>query len=83
MVKISNKLSIALTAATMVFAGGVQAQSTMAASRDGYSMYAPGSAYLGFNIGQSMFPFNLHSIFLCIKDCCKRCRLMLAKACIT
>lgn len=51
--KISNKLSIALTAATMVFAGGVQAQSTMAASRDGYSMYAPGSAYLGFNIGQS------------------------------
>lgn len=52
--KTSNKLSIAIAAVTVLFAGGVQAQnSTMPAPRTGYSMYAPGSAYLGFNVGQS------------------------------
>ena len=52
--KTSFKLSIALAAATLAFAGGVQAQSsTTSAPRSGYSMYAPGSAYIGFNVGQS------------------------------
>lgn len=52
--KTSNKLCIALAAATLAFATGVQAQSsTTPAPRSGYSMYAPGSAYIGFNVGQS------------------------------
>ena len=57
--KTSNKLSIALIAATLAFAGSVQAQSSnMPASRSGYSMYAPGSAYIGFNVGQSNLNLN-------------------------
>ncbi len=52
--KTSNKLSIALAVVTLAFAAGVQAQSTMKPEpRSGYSMYAPGSAYIGFNLGQS------------------------------
>lgn len=57
--KISNKLSIAVTAVTLAFASGAQAQSsTTPAPRTGYSMYAPGSAYIGFNIGQSNLKLN-------------------------
>ena len=57
--KTSNKLSIALIGATLAFAGSVQAQSSnMPATRSGYSMYAPGSAYIGFNVGQSNFNLN-------------------------
>jgi OmpA-OmpF porin, OOP family len=48
------KLSIALAAA-LVLAGGAQAQSS---SSGGYSMYGPGSTYLGFNVGQSNFHLN-------------------------
>ena len=52
--KTSNKLTLALAAASLAFAAGVQAQSsTTPAPRSGYSMYAPGSAYIGFNVGQS------------------------------
>ena len=52
--KTSSKLSLALLTATLVFAGSVQAQSSNTpAPRSGYSMYAPGSAYIGFNVGQS------------------------------
>ena len=57
--KISNKLSIAVAAVTLAFASGAQAQSsTTSAPRTGYSMYAPGSAYIGFNIGQSNLKLN-------------------------
>ena len=57
--KTSNKLSIVLIGATLAFASGVQAQSSnMPASRSGYSMYAPGSAYIGFNVGQSNLNLN-------------------------
>ena len=57
--KISNKLSIAVTAVTLAFASSAQAQSsTTPAPRTGYSMYAPGSAYIGFNIGQSNLKLN-------------------------
>ena len=57
--KISNKLSIAVTAVILAFASGAQAQSsTTPAPRTGYSMYAPGSAYIGFNIGQSNLKLN-------------------------
>lgn len=57
--KPSNKLSIALAAATLLFAGAAQAQSSMTpAPRSGYSMYAPGSAYIGFNVGQSNLKLN-------------------------
>lgn len=59
MVKTFNKLSIAVAAVTLAFAGGAQAQSgTMPAPRTGFSMYAPGSAYIGFNIGQSNLKLN-------------------------
>ncbi len=51
------RISLALAAASMALAGGVQAQ-TMASSNSGYSMYAPGSTYLGFNAGQSNFRVN-------------------------
>ena len=57
--KTSNKLLIAVASVTLAFASGVQAQSsTTAASRTGFSMYAPGSAYVGFNIGQSNLKLN-------------------------
>lgn len=57
--KTSNKLSIALATAAIAFAGVAQAQSsTTPAPRTGYSMYAPGSAYIGFNIGQSNLNLN-------------------------
>lgn len=57
--KTSRKLLTAVAAVTLAFASGVQAQSSnMPASRTGYSMYAPGSAYLGFNIGQSNLNLN-------------------------
>ena len=57
--KISNKLLIAVASVTLAFASGVHAQSgTTAASRTGFSMYAPGSAYVGFNIGQSNLKLN-------------------------
>ena len=59
MLKTSNKVSIAAATVTLAFAGGVQAQSsTMPAPRTGNSMYAPGSAYIGFNIGQSNLKLN-------------------------
>jgi OmpA-OmpF porin, OOP family len=54
------KLSIALAAA-VAMAGGAQAQSTTSNSTSassGYSMYSPGSTYLGFNAGQSNYRLN-------------------------
>lgn len=54
--KKSFKLSIALAAAALAMAGGVQAQSTSASG--GYSMYAPGATYIGFNAGLSNYRLN-------------------------
>ncbi len=54
--KKSFKLSIALAAAALAMAGGAQAQSTSASG--GYSMYAPGATYIGFNAGQSNYRLN-------------------------
>lgn len=57
--KTNFKMTLVLVATTLAFAGGVQAQSgTMPAARSGYSMYAPGSAYIGFNVGRSNFNLN-------------------------
>lgn len=57
--RVLNKLSIAATAVTLAFASGAQGQSsTTPTPRSGYSMYAPGSAYIGFNIGQSNLKLN-------------------------
>lgn len=57
--KISSKVSLALLTATLAFAGSVQAQSSNTpAPRSGYSMYVPGSAYIGFNVGQSNLNLN-------------------------
>jgi OmpA-OmpF porin, OOP family len=55
--KNSFKLSIALAAAALAMAGGVQAQSSTSSS-SGYSMYAPGATYFGFNAGQSNYRLN-------------------------
>ena len=53
--------------AAVAMSGGVQAQtsatttaapSTSASSGSGYSMYAPGSTYIGANIGQSNYRLN-------------------------
>ena len=52
--KKSLKLSITLALGAMVMAGGVQAQSNTSSS-GGYSMYAPGGTYIGFNVGQSNY----------------------------
>lgn len=55
------KLSIALAAAlaSLAMAGGAQAQSTTSTtSSSGYSMYSPGSTYIGFNFGQSNYRLN-------------------------
>jgi OOP family OmpA-OmpF porin len=46
------KISLALAVAGLAFAGGAQAQT---ASNSGYSLYGPGSSYIGFNLGQSNF----------------------------
>ena len=57
--KPSEKLSVAFAAVALTFAGVVQAQSsTTPAPRSGYSMYVPGSAYVGFNVGQSNLKLN-------------------------
>ena len=53
--KKSFKLSIALAAATLAMAGVAQAQSS---TSSGYSMYAPGATYIGFNAGQSNYRLN-------------------------
>ena len=55
-VKFSNVLAAAALAALTV-AGGAQAQTSTssASSGSGYSMYAPGSTYIGANIGQSNY----------------------------
>lgn len=57
--KTSNKLSIAVAAVALAFASGVDAQSSNTPTpRSGYSMYAPGSAYIGLNVGQSNMKLN-------------------------
>ena len=57
--KTHSKMTFALAAATLLFAGFAHAQtSTTSAARSGYSMYAPGSAYIGFNAGQSNLKLN-------------------------
>lgn len=55
--KTSFKLTIALAAAALLMAGGAQAQSNTSAS-GGYSMYAPGGAYIGLNAGLSNYRLN-------------------------
>ena len=53
------KISLALAAAALALTGGAQAQSgSTSTPRSGYSMYAPGSAYIGLNVGQSNFNLN-------------------------
>lgn len=54
--KKSLTLYIALAAAALALAGGVQAQSSSSSS--GYSMYAPGATYIGFNAGLSNYRLN-------------------------
>ena len=55
--KTSFKLSIALATASLAIAGASHAQSN-ATSGSGYSMYGPGSAYIGLNAGQSNYRLN-------------------------
>ena len=61
----TRKLSILLAAAlaSLAIVGGAHAQSSTsstpnAASSSGYSMYSPGSTYIGFNYGQSNYHMN-------------------------
>lgn len=58
--KNASKLSLALATAlaSFVMAGGAQAQSMSNSSSSSNSMFTPGSAYLGFNLGQSNFRLN-------------------------
>lgn len=52
------KLSIALAAAALAMAGGVQAQSSTTSPSGGYSMYAPGASYIGLNAGLANYRLN-------------------------
>lgn len=53
------KFSLVIAVAALAAAGGAQAQNTTtSAPRSDYSMYAPGSAYIGLNAGQSNFRVN-------------------------
>lgn len=57
--KTTFKTSLALAAACLAVAGSVHAQGSMSSgSGSGYSIYAPGSTYIGFNAGQSNFRLN-------------------------
>lgn len=53
--KKSFRLFIGMAASTLAMAGFLQAQSS---TSSGYSMYAPGAAYIGFNAGQSNYRLN-------------------------
>lgn len=53
----SFKLSIGMTVVALAMASGVQAQSSTS-SGSGYSMYAPGATYIGFNAGLSNYRLN-------------------------
>ncbi len=56
MASISSVASLVMAALSLTLATGAQAQSNMSSnSGSGYSMMSPGSAYLGFNAGQSNF----------------------------
>ena len=51
------KSVIVIAAAGLTLAAGVQAQTT-ATTDSGFSMYSPGSRYIGFNAGKSNFKLN-------------------------
>jgi len=56
-VKYSRHLlsSLALASAALVSMTGAQAQTSTSRSGSGFTMYTPGSSYMGFNAGQSDF----------------------------
>lgn len=54
-----NLLRLLLAMTSLAWAAGAQAQTSAASgSGSGYSMYVPGSAYVGFNAGRSNYRLN-------------------------